>query len=197
MENRINHKTLLIIAISLAVAAVGLILYSKNKTFEKFIDTVSGLNLILSAQQELYIKDLHPSYQNKFRQFIKAIEATGWKVVITSGYRSFEKQAQLKKENSKNAAAGRSKHNYGMAIDINAQSGSKILRKASSKESWTNSGIPGIAEKMGLKWGGSFANYWDPIHFEIPLSMDLLVSQAQKQFGSDPKKVQGNRVEIV
>lgn len=197
MANRVKSNTLLIIASILTICVVGVILYFRNKSFEKFIDTVSGLNLILSAQHESFIKDLHPSYQARFRQFIKAVEDSGWKVIITSGYRSFAKQAELKRQNPKNAAPGRSRHNYGIAIDINAQSGSKWLRKASSRQAWLDSGIPQIAEKMGMKWGGNFNNYWDPVHFEIPLDVNRLVAQAQKQFGNDPTKVQGNKVEIV
>lgn len=198
MATRVNNQnnTLLFVAIGLVLLAAGIILYTKSKTFEKIVDTMSGLNIILSAQHESFMKDLHPSYRNKFRQFIKDVEASGWKVIITSGYRSFEKQAQLKKENPKNAAPGRSRHNYGLAIDINAQSGSKWLRKASSKEAWTKSGIVAIAERHGLKWGGSFAGYWDPVHFEVPLNMDNLVAQAKKQFGSDPKAVKGNQLEL-
>lgn len=196
MATSVKSNTLLYVAIGLTLTALGIILYTKNKTFEKFIDTVSGLNIILNANQEAFIKDLHPSYQGKFRQFIQAVEASGWKVIITSGYRSFAKQAQLKKENPSNAAPGRSKHNFGLAIDINAQSGSKWLRKASTKKQWLDSGIPQLGEKFGMKWGGTFANYWDPIHFEIPLDINTLVTQAQKQFGSDPTKVQGNRVEL-
>ncbi len=191
-----NYKTLLYVAVGLCLAAIGIILYASNKTFEKIVDTMSGLNLILSVQHESFIKDLHPVHQNRFRAFIRDVEASGWKVIITSGYRSWQRQAELKRQNSKNASPGRSRHNYGLAIDINAQSGSTFLRKASSRDAWMKSGIVAIAEKHGLKWGGNFSNYWDPIHFEVPISMDLLVAQATKQFGSDPKKVIGNKVNL-
>ena len=54
-------------------------------------------------------------------------EKTGESMVANSGYRSFAKQAELKKKYGRRAAApGKSKHNYGLAVDIQ----SKQLNKA-------------------------------------------------------------------
>ncbi len=125
----------------------------------------------LSEENKKQVFELHPNARLKFAQFISAIQDKGYIVVITSGHRDFNKQAQLYLENPNNAKAGYSNHNYGYAIDINIidpKTGKTILRKASSDEEWKKSGIVDIAKKMGFEWGGDFKNYQDPIHFAIP-----------------------------
>ena len=117
------------------------------------------------------IMQLHPNARKKFAEFIIEVEKRGYKVLITSGYRDFDKQARLHRENSKNARAGYSNHNYGYAIDINIidpKTGKTVLRKATSKGIWEQSGIVDLAKRMGFEWGGDFKTYHDPIHFYIP-----------------------------
>jgi D-alanyl-D-alanine carboxypeptidase len=118
------------------------------------------------------IKKINPAAIPVFNGFIKDIEAkTDWHVLIVSGYRDEEKQAILKKMNPKNASAGKSKHNFGKAIDISVfrRRGlfTKWLVKSSSKQAWEASQIPIIAKQYKLNWGGDFSNYHDPVHFEI------------------------------
>ncbi len=108
----------------------------------------------------------------KFAAFIKDVEAArSWKIYITSGLLSPEEQANLKLQNTQNAAAYRSKHVLGLAIDINLFQrhwfGYRQLMKASERKRWEASGILAIVNKHGLKWGGSFKSYYDPVHFEI------------------------------
>ena len=44
----------------------------------------------LTEEQEKFIKDLHPTVQNKFRSFIREVEEkTKYKVKITSGHRGW------------------------------------------------------------------------------------------------------------
>jgi hypothetical protein len=107
-----------------------------------------------------------------FKNFIAEIESkTDWNVVINSGLRSEEEQIELKKQNSKNASAGRSKHVKGKAIDINLYEKGwfprNFLKKSDTKAAWEKTGVPDLAKQFGLKWGGDFKTYHDPVHFEV------------------------------
>ena len=44
-----------------------------------------------------------------------------------------------------------------------------ILNKISSSKKWRDSGVVGISENLGFKWGGdgNFGSYHDPVHFYI------------------------------
>jgi D-alanyl-D-alanine dipeptidase len=125
-----------------------------------------------NAQNLAEIKRVNADTYPIFDAFIKDIETkTDWKVLIVSGYRDEEKQAILKKMNPKNASAGKSKHNFGKAIDICLfrRQGlfTKWLVKSSSKQAWEASQITQIAKLYNLNWGGNFSHYHDPVHFEI------------------------------
>lgn len=105
-----------------------------------------------------------------FDDFVKAIEKeTDWNVHITSGKRSRAEQEKLYNQNKKNAKPGTSKHELGLAIDINLYSTFtlKHVRKSDTKATWEATGVPAIAKRFGLKWGGEFRAYHDPVHFEI------------------------------
>jgi muramidase (phage lysozyme) len=158
----------------------------------------------LNAQQESFVKDLHPAYQNFFRAFIKEFEAKfpQYRVLVTSGYRTFAQQAVLKAQNANNASPGRSMHNYGLALDINivrASDGVVIANKSSDNSVWINTGIISIAQRYGFTWGGdSFASYHDPVHFGLDRTFDtdILRNRAYAQFKNNDQSVQGNRVDI-
>jgi len=137
----------------------------------KHNNVVDNLLEKLSDENRKRVMTLHPHARIKYAEFISKVQEKGYLVVITSGYRDFEKQAQLHRENSNNAKAGYSNHNYGYAIDINIldpKTGDTLLRKASSVADWEKSGIVAIAKKLGLEWGGDFKNYHDPVHFQMP-----------------------------
>jgi len=162
-----------------------------------------GRKQLLAAHHEAHLNDLHPDVQDRFRELIAAVENSGYNVVITSGYRSFEKQAALYKENPANAQPGRSPHNYGLALDINLQQSVSWWRKASTKAEWEQTGVPAMAKRLGFRWGGDFATFHDPIHFDVLPSatavayMDKLYRQAQAQFGSDLSTMQGNKITLI
>jgi len=153
----------------------------------------------LDASQQKFINELHYKLRVTFTRFIIEIqENTGWKVIITSGYRSFQKQIELQQEDDRNADPGRSHHNYGLGIDINLVKGDKILRKASPREEWEASGAINIAKALGFSWGGDFVNYYDPVHFDLKdvYPIDKLVENANQVANNDLTKVQGNKVPL-
>ena len=111
-------------------------------------------------------------YGARFEHFIDDIEKeSGWKVRIISGLRSRKEQIQLKRDNPQNAGVSKSRHVLGRAIDINLYKREGIftiwLKKFSSKADWQRTGVPKIAQRYQLLWGGTYRNYHDPVHFEI------------------------------
>ena len=118
------------------------------------------------------VNKLHPLFRGKVAEFFSKIEdELGLTAYATSGYRTFQKQAELHKQNSQNAKAGFSSHNFGYAIDINVKNkdGNIFLKKADTSKKWRDSGVVPLSEKLGLSWGGdgNFGTYHDPVHFDI------------------------------
>ena len=106
--------------------------------------------------------------QATFETFIQRVhKETPYTVYITSGYRSTEHQNRLYRQNNKNAKPGSSPHEFKRAIDINLLSMKGHIRKRDTKETWMKTGVPQIAAEMGLRWGGNFKYYHDPVHFEV------------------------------
>lgn len=191
---KVEGKYVFIPVAILSLLTFAFIYKAQVKNFAKGV-----INYVFTVEQEHYLTDMHPKYQNIFRRFIAEAEKLGYKVLITSGYRSFQEQVKLHKENAQNAPAGKSMHNYGVALDLNliSKKDGSQLKKASTSKAWENTGIVKVAEKLGLKWGGgkNFGSYHDPVHFEVPLGGDKLYSLAIKQFGNESKVI-GNRVSI-
>ncbi len=104
----------------------------------------------------------------RFRAFLFAVRALGYNIIVTSGLRTAAEQNALHKLNPKNAKAGNSTHERGLALDLNLVKGGLWLKKASPREEWEKTGVPALAAFFGISWGGSaFPNYYDPVHFEL------------------------------
>jgi hypothetical protein len=152
--------------------------------------------VLLTAEQELYISQLNPLVRDKFRRFIRDAEKMGYEVDPTSGYRSWAKQNQLKAAGKTPVAGGDSLHNYGMALDVNLIKGDKRWKMATPHAEWEATGIPEMAAKHGLTWGGDFSGYYDPVHFaDKRYPVDYLKQLAYDQFNTqDPNKIEGNLI---
>ena len=138
-----------------------------------FIGIAIRINVKVTNWRRLSeIEEVDPGSYRIFSKFIDDIEdETDWNVLIISGLRSREKQKELLRENSKNAAIDKSRHVLGRAIDINLYQRNWLwriwLKKYNSSRDWRNTGVVRISEKHGLLWGGSYRSYHDPVHFEI------------------------------
>jgi len=158
--------------------------------------------------QEDLLFQLNPSteIQSRFRNFLLTLNSNlpGYSLQINSVYRSFEKQAQLKLTNDKNAPAGESTHNYGAAIDFNVITPSGItLRKAGPKENWISIGIVDDAKRNGIQWGGNFSEYVDCVHFYVNINTESALQIAKDQFKvadtskpSESKKINGRAIDV-
>lgn len=153
----------------------------------------------LRPEQEKYIQTLHAKAQKKLRRFIDRVEKeTDYNVIMTDAYRTFAEQQKEHLADPRNPAPGDSLHDFGFAIDINATDGMSYLRKSTSKEKWEASGIPQIARDMGIKWGGDYVSYYDPVHFDLSNDYDVkeLKALAFAQFGTEWDKIQGNQIQL-
>lgn len=106
-------------------------------------------------------RGLDPDVLPYFRQLVEWIQSVDNMARVTSGYRSSGEQARLYRRFQEGlmpgpvAPPGYSYHEYGRAIDIDADE--RVL--AAAGRAW---------EEAGGRWGGTFkgAGKYDPIHFQ-------------------------------
>ena len=169
---------------------------SKPKTKNEMINET--INNKFRVQNDSYISKLNPVAKSTFISFISDINALGYAVVISSGYRDSATQARLKKENPKNASAGFSLHEYGLALDLNLVKDGIWYNKNTPIATWNKTNVPQLAKtKYKMRWGGDFQNYSDTIHFDLGNKYDVnkLYAMAIKIYGS-ADKIEGNKLNL-
>ena len=188
--------------IALGVAALIFLIYKKTKSVEKSITVNAMVNDKISAKyaaaNKKFLDSLNPAERSTFINFINDIQKLGYAVVITSAARSTADQVKQKKANSKNATPGFSTHEYGIALDINLVKDGKWINKDSSLDTWRKTGVVDLAlKKYNMRWGGTFAGYLDPVHFDEGKKYDVnkLYAKAIKQFGT-AEKIKGNTMSL-
>jgi len=114
------------------------------------------------------VNEMNQYVRAPFLKFLNVLEEKypGYTLVINATYRTFKRSIELKKQNPKNASAGKSPHNYAYALDMNVIDPNGVVYKKRNPTPWIQSGIPDIAVESGLRWGGSFQNYVDCVHFD-------------------------------
>ena len=124
--------------------------------------TVSGLDYSIFGSDVSGIKQLRPEMQKKVAQLYKYAKDKGWKITLTSGFRSTEKQRrmyELWKAGKYNAPAvaapGSSRHNFGCAVDL------RINGKSSGPQLLE---LGRYAKTIGMRQGLSFHEQW---HFDV------------------------------
>lgn len=116
-------------------------------------------------QSEIIVREfhqLHPAFRNKIIQLTIEAKKQGIDIFISETYRTPERQNKLLKKGYSKLKGGRSKHQFGLAVDIipvidgiSQHKNDVVLKKV---------GI--IGEKLGLRWGGRWKKLYDPVHFE-------------------------------
>lgn len=110
------------------------------------------------------LNSLHPYFRDKVYQLIQQCEKKGITLAIVEAYRTPAKQHEYKTMGKKytRSGAGKSKHQYGMAIDV--------VPIVDSVAQWNDLAlwrkIGTVGEKLGLRWGGRWRHPFDPGHFE-------------------------------
>lgn len=132
------------------------------------------------------LEGLHPKAKERFTAFLTEVQnRLGYSVYITSGYRTQQRQAALQKGNKYAVSAGTSPHVYGLGIDANFSKDGRALTSKTSPNDWEASGIPALARRYGMRWGGDFASR-DVVHFDYGWSPALAQSklkEAKARFG--------------
>lgn len=134
-----------------------------------------------SSRNAPFFNQLHEIFLVYAKAFVAMCNREGIDVFFNSAYRSKAYQKQLydnyqklsaeQKAETPQPALDVSWHGMGMALDFNAvylgtTLNSNPKKDGGSKEEWIASGVPGLIELLGLRWGGDFPNNYDPIHFD-------------------------------
>ncbi len=110
------------------------------------------------------LNSLHPYFRDKVKQLIRKAANKGIILRVVEAYRTPTKQREYKTmgRNYTRSAAGQSKHQFGLAVDVVPVVDSAAVWNSPSL--WRKVGL--IGENLGLRWGGRWRNLYDPGHFE-------------------------------
>ena len=133
--------------------------------------TVAGVDYSVFGNASDRIKKLRPEMQKKVEMLFKYAKGKGWDLTLTSGFRSTAEQEKLYKEYqaklkkgqhpSPVAEPGKSRHEYGCAVDLKIGSTS-----ANSDPRMKDLGA--YAKSIGMRWGGDWkGDRRECWHFEI------------------------------
>ncbi len=153
-------------------------------------NTVSNYNFGKNRGDMTMIADLnalHPYFRDQIITLIKTCKSKGITLVVVESFRTSSKQNEYKSMGEKytRSKGGRSKHQYGLAIDV-----VPIVDSAAqwhNKALWKRIGV--VGEQLGLRWGGRWRHLYDPGHFEWTggLSMAQLASGELPPFPNEKK----------
>ena len=109
-------------------------------------------------------------YAALFARLLNQEEFGGYTIKINSAYRSAAASVAIFSKKG-GAEPGKSAHNYACALDFNITDTNQVtFFRNDDPALWEITGIPQIAEELGLKWGGRFRlpnGEWDCVHFAI------------------------------
>jgi len=107
---------------------------------------------------------LHPVFRDKIRALVADCREQGITLAVVESYRTIAKQNEYKGMGRKytNSKGGRSKHQYGLAVDLVPIVDSVAVWDDAAL--WKKIGVTG--ERLGLRWGGRWRKPYDPGHFE-------------------------------
>ncbi|MBL8397082.1 MAG: M15 family metallopeptidase [Candidatus Accumulibacter sp.] len=120
-------------------------------------------------RSEKIIATLLPEVQPYARALVQKAAASGIKIKILSGLRTYQEQDALYAQGRTapgsivtNARGGQSNHNFGIAFDIGVFEGNKYLGESVKYKAV---GVLGV--DMGLEWGGNWKTIKDQPHFQL------------------------------
>lgn len=132
---------------------------------------------------ERNLRTLLPLVEQKARLFLVAAQkelATGWRIVVTSGTRTFQEQDLLFSQGRTRAGkivtrarGGFSNHNFGVAFDVTLFNGSTPVWRSP----WY-ARLAKLAKALGFRWGGDWKGFEDEPHFEWPTGKTLAQMRA-------------------
>lgn len=121
----------------------------------------------LNRKSSVDLTKIDPDLLRWVRAMARECEAMAIPLFVIEGYRSPERQAELKAKGNSKADPGLSPHQYGCAVDLVHYG---LFWNLTEKE-WAVVGQLGkeVARKqnLDLTWGGDFKSLWDPAHWEL------------------------------
>lgn len=83
-----------------------------------------------------------------------------------------------------------SDHAWGTAMDLDTAANPMYAQRPSNPQAHTTlpvAACPGVASALGLEWGGSWAQPWDPQHWQVAVSPARLhaIAEQLRSFGPD------------
>lgn len=190
IQQSYKYKNLLLLS-GFILLVVG-IAFVKRKDIKKYMDTVHN---------QFYINNLNESAKPYFEDLFEGIRKLGYEPYITSAYRDYDKTIALKAQDSRNASI--SYHNFGVALDLNIKKdGVIILGKGNTVAEWEKTGIPKLAKKLDLIWGGTdIEGYIDTVHFDLRkvFPMDKMLKDSKVKYGDNLRLIMdnGNKLKLV
>lgn len=128
------------------------------------------------------LNDLLPQVKQRVEAFIKAADASGIDLLVTSTYRDNESQNALYAQGRTtagrivtNAKAGQSFHNYRCAVDVVPLVNGKPAWNVKD-EVWQTIGKLGKAQ--GLEWAGDWKRFKEYPHFQYAGGLTLAKLQS-------------------
>ncbi|MCU0418101.1 MAG: M15 family metallopeptidase, partial [Cyclobacteriaceae bacterium] len=130
------------------------------------------------------LEALHPYFRDKVKVLVARCREKGITLAVVETFRTHAKQNEYKSmgKNYTRSKGGRSKHQYGLAVDVVPIQDSVAIWD--NRALWRKIGAEG--ERLGLRWGGRWRSLYDPGHFEWTGGLGSH-SLAQGVFPSVPK----------
>jgi hypothetical protein len=138
-----------------------------------------------------------------FDEFLLKIQTELFcEIRVNCVYDSYEDSLRLHELNPLNPVFNF--HEFGIALDMNIIKDDRMFYKYDSKEDWESTGVPQLAKQLGIRWGGDFSNYHDPVHFDIANKfgdnifkvLAKMIVLAKAQFGEDLSNAQLNKTDL-
>jgi peptidoglycan LD-endopeptidase CwlK len=130
------------------------------------------------------LDDLLPLVRQRVEAFIKAAQASGIDLLVTSTYRDDESQNALYAQGRTtagkivtNAKAGESFHNYRCAVDVVPIINGKPVWDT-SYQVWQTIGR--LGKEAGLEWAGDWVKFKEYPHFQYTSGFTLAELKQQK-----------------
>ena len=127
---------------------------------------------IVSIQETLEL--FNPAAQTAFRGFFEELarDYKGYTLYVNDVFRTFEESQNIFKDQTKAlsegkltfkpATAGTSKHNFGLAIDLNIKTPQNQILLSTSPKLWREHAIDRVASNNGIEWGiaKDYVHFW-------------------------------------
>ncbi len=183
LTNLEKHQNKIFIAIPIIIIVIVLLVVFSKKAKASTPNILDNHKYIFGNKEDYKTWDkytneritkLHPKLRKTVELFILKCQRDGMNVRLASGLRTFAEQEALysqgRTDKSKsivtNAKAGRSYHNYGLAVDVYEIKNGAIYEGNRNK-------IALIGKKNGFEWGGDWKKFIDRPHFQMTFGKNI------------------------